>query len=387
MNKELPIVVARYTEGDWPAWMALCPVDMCDTWEEWNEGIEDLYLDAARNRSIVHVATIHPEPFQKWAEEHSKPMNGYSRGEFAGLQIKDRFLQTYESPAEFPKQAEVTRMLRRAVTTNPDISLSDVSDPYLRRPQAGVCPLFREDNAGDPEHFGSGVLIRIADHHFLISAAHVLDEFKAHMILIPGREHLVELSGEYSVTQIPNGRSRDDDDTDFGYLHFKGGFESQLHKSLIFLDRHDCDLMDSTGDGDAYTVIGYQADLSDFLDDTATNELTRISCSGVNDHRYDKLNLNPQTHLLLQYRMKKGISYKTMIPGKKHDFGGMSGGGAFAWSKDLPNPHAMAQPHLVGITTGYSPYHNVFLVTRLGSIIAGIQKEFPDLPISRKPRE
>lgn len=200
--------------------------------------------------------------------------------------------------------------------------------------------------------------------------------------MIPGRDYLVEIYGEYRVTPVPEGGTRDEDNDDLGYFQLKDGFESELNSSLIFLDELDCDPIDSTKDGDAYTIIGYQAELSDFSENTATTEIPRISCSSVQDHRFGKLKLDPQTHLLLQYRMKKGISFKTMIPGKKHDFSGMSGGGAFAWSKELPNPHAMAQPLLVGITTVYSQYHNVFLVTRLGNVIAGIHKEFPDLPIA-----
>ena len=61
---------------------------------------------------------------------------------------------------------------------------------------------------------------------------------------------------------------------------------------------------------------------------------------------------------------------------------GMSGGGVFAWSKELPNPHALAQPKLCGIVTGYDPYYNVFIVTRIGHVLSAMLKEFPDLPIS-----
>lgn len=386
MNQEIPIIVPRYAPEDWPAWKELSQDPMCDSWEEWNEGIEDFFLEAAKNRAIVHAVTIRPGAFREWAEKNHKRFDGHSRAEFAGLKIKDRFLRPYEEPAEFPKQAEVNRHLRNAIKSHPDISLSDTNDSYLRRPQAGVCPLFRESRDGEPEHFGSGVLIKIGDEHFLASAAHVFDEFKIHPILIPGLDGLTEVTGGYKVTPLPASGSRDDDTVDIGYLHFKNGAEASLNSSCIFLDEGDLNAMDEVADGDVYTAIGYRAELSESSDGVATTELSRIGCAGVNDHRYKKLGLSPISHLLLQYRMSKGVNYKTMNQGQKLDFSGMSGGGAFAWSKDLPNPHALAQPLLVGILTTYSPYHNVFLVTRLGVLLAGILKDFPNLPIYRKPR-
>lgn len=384
MNTEIPIVVPRYVKEDWPVWKALSKDPMCDSWEEWNEGMEDFFLKAAKDRAIVHAVTIRPGAFREWAEKNHKRFDGHSRAEFAGFMIKDRFLRPYEEPAELPTQAEVNRHLRNVIKSNPDISLSDINDSYLRRPQAGVCPLFRANREGEPEHFGSGVLIKIGDEHFLASAAHVFDEFKTHPILIPGLDGLTEVTGGYKVTPLPASGSRDDDAVDVGYFHFENGTERLLHDSCIFLDERDLDAMDETSDGDVYTAIGYQAELSEASDGVASTELSRITCSGVSDHRYEKLGLTPQKHLLLQYRVNKGVSYRTMHQGKRHDFSGMSGGGAFAWSKELPNPHALSQPYLVGILTTYVPYHNVFVVTRLGSILAGILNDFPHLPIFRK---
>ncbi len=381
----MPIIVPRYTPEDWSEWVSMCSDQMCASWEEWNEGIERFFSQAAKSRATVHEVTIHPTEFRTWAEKNGKPLNGFSRSEYAGCLIKDRFLTPPKLPANLPKLAEVNRLLRRAIKSNPDISLSDISSPHLRRPEASICPIFRQNDTGTLEQFGSGVLVRISDHHFIISAAHVLDSFKSHTILIPGREHLNEIFGAYSVTNLPE-EGRGKDEIDLGYFQFKNGQENELHESLLFLDEADCDPMDVTNDGDAYTVIGYPADLCELTPGKASTGITRVTCSGVLDHRYEKLGLNADKHLLLQYRMKKGVSQRTLIPGVKFDFGGISGGGAFAWSKSLPDHRALAQPHLVGIVTAYAPHHNVFQVTRLGSVLSGIQKEFPHLPIVKVER-
>lgn len=373
--------MASYRAEDWQEWKSISASDMCNTWEEWKIGVDQSLLEATKEGVIVHMQEIRPDAYKSWIEETGKTINGYTRGEFAGLQMKDRFTRPYTPPDKFPKQVEVTRALRKAVQSNPELSLSKVAEPYLRRPTAGICPIFRADDEGKPEQFGSGILLRLSDRSVLASAAHVLDDFKNHEILIPGQQSLVAMSGGYSVSQLPETGSRNDDKIDVGYFPLDSSFAHSLDDSLIFLDGFDSDPMDETQHNDTYTIIGYQASLSSSEGKTVSCEISRVTCDGVLDHRYGKLGLNPKHHILLQYRMQKGISYETMIQGKKHVFDGMSGGGVFAWSKDLPNPHYFAQPKLCGIVTGYNPHHNVFIATRLGHVLSAILNEFPDLPI------
>ncbi len=382
MNREMPIILAWYERSDWNEWLKLCPNQMCATWDEWNDSAEKTLTEAAKDRVIVHISMIRPKQYLEWIKQTGKPINGYSRSEFAAEQIKERFIGDPTLPEKLPKQAELNRLFRKAVEANPELAIFDVFDPYLRRPSASICPIFREDDEGKPEQFGTGVLIRIAQEHFMLSAAHVFDDFKERVILIPGLESLVELHGPYATTPLPDKGSREDDDYDMGYFHLNTDQQADIDSSMLFLDERDCDPMDVTSDGDAYTLIGYQSELSESTANKAKAEISRVSCSGVQDHRYQKLGLDPKRHILLQFRMKKGMSYKTMVQGKKHDFGGMSGGGVFAWSKESPIPKAIAQPHLVGIITGYSNYHNVFIATRLHHVLCAMHKEFPNLPIS-----
>jgi len=65
---------------------------------------------------------------------------------------------------------------------------------------------------------------------------------------------------------------------------------------------------------------------------------------------------------------------------------GMSGGGVFAWSKELPKLSALAQPKLGAIVTEYNQSHNVFIATRLACYLTAIKKNEPSLPIFSIPR-
>lgn len=381
MNREMPIILAWYERADWPEWLELCPGQMCATWDEWRHGAEKTLVKATRDRIVVHTSTIRPQPYLEWIKRTGKTINGYTRSEFAMELIKDRFFGNHKLPEKLPKQAELNRLFRKAIEANPKFAIFGVFDPYLRRPESSICPIFRENKEGKPEQYGSGVFVRIAQEHFMLSAAHVFDDFKERVILVPGRESLVEIHGPYLTTPLPASGSRKDDHFDMGYFHLDTDQREDLDRSLLFLDERDCAPMDVTSDGDAYTLIGYQSELSEITNTKAQTEISRISCSGVQDHRYQKLGIDPMTHILLQYRMKKGMSYKGMIQGKRHDFRGMSGGGVFAWSKDFPDPKAIAQPQLVGIITEYSDYHNVFIATRLHHVLSAMHKEFPHLPI------
>lgn len=379
--KESPIIIASYRAEDWQKWIVLSSSHMCDTWEEWKKGVDDILIEATKEGVIIHMQEIRPEEYKSWIKETGKPINGYTRGEFAALLMKKRFTLPYTSPDKSRKQVEVIRDLKKAVQSDSKVNIQSLFEPYLRRPSAGICPIFRVDSQGNPEQFGSGILLQISDHYFLITAAHVLDDFKDHEILIPGQESLAPISGPYVVSQLPETKSRNDDKIDVGYFPLSSSFKQNLHNSLVFLNSLDIDAMDEVQHEDSYTVIGYQASLSNIIGEVASSELTRISCDGVLDYRYRKLGLSPESHLLLQYRMRKGISYETMKQGKKHVFDGMSGGGVFAWSKELPDHKALAQPKLCGIVTFYEPHYNVFLVTRIGYVLVSILKEFPNLPL------
>lgn len=108
--------------------------------------------------------------------------------------------------------------------------------------------------AGNPVLEGSGVLLRIADASFLISAAHVLLAAQEARILIapmssPSR--LVQLSP--FTCQISNDR----DDIDVGYVRLRDEVVAELEKyEKRFARLSDLELVDSGSEG-LYSVTGY----------------------------------------------------------------------------------------------------------------------------------
>src|SRR5206468_8756036 len=72
-------------------------------------------------------------------------------------------------------------------------------------------------DAKGPEVIGSGVLIRIINRTFLLTAAHATDQRTDGTLLIPGRKGFVEITGCFSAMRVPASGRRVDDRLDVAY--------------------------------------------------------------------------------------------------------------------------------------------------------------------------
>lgn len=252
---------------------------------------------------------------------------------------------------------------------------------FLHRPQAAICPIFRE-HRGTVEQFGCGVLLDISGVKFILTVAHVTDETDGASLLIPGKDGLAYVHGYLATLKMPLSGNRADDTYDISYYRLDRDFADSIHPDLTFLEAADCDLYDVTNDGDAYTVVGYPARKSQTIGITAKTEIFTLSGEAILDERYLKTGRKIQHHLLVQFRRKRAMDYKTFTKSTVCLPEGMSGGGVFAWSKQLLNTKTITQPKLVGIATDYDQSSNVFIATRLNCYIRCIQKSNPQLPIA-----
>lgn len=369
------MILAWYKPEDWPRWKEISEDVMCDTYADWLKGANEMIMRATTEAVEIHRAEIDPEECLKWAKSKGRKVDGHARSEFAGLDIGRSFARPYEPPTAWPTPKQMHKDMREL--KNMGANFSDLYEPYLRRPKAAVCPIFRvtEDSI---EQFGSGVLLRFGAYRFLITAAHVLDEIEKNELLIPGREQLIPMAGSYAWTPLPSTGSRCHDKRDVAYFRFTNADE--LDEELVFLDGGDCDPSDVTAADDPYTIVGFPAEESSTMADKASTRVSAFSGDGVADYRYRTLKLDPSHHILVQFRMKRAFHYTTMQQGKHPKLEGVSGGGVFAWDKALPAPTALGQPKLVGIVTEYHPRSHVFVVTRLHVLLSAMHRNIPDLP-------
>jgi hypothetical protein len=84
-----------------------------------------------------------------------------------------------------------------------------------------VVPIYENDRRGRPSLHGSGFFVRHNDHHFLVSAAHVLESLRrTELFYYSGVRTLRTLSGRLLTN--PWTGDRDNDPIDVGVLHLSG---------------------------------------------------------------------------------------------------------------------------------------------------------------------
>src|SRR5207245_9667086 len=89
------------------------------------------------------------------------------------------------------------------------------------------------------ELIGSGVLIRIINRTFLLTAAHVTDRRSDGTLLIPGRKGFVEITGCFSAMRVPASGRRMDDRLDVAYYCLDDDCLSALNPAYPILERPD----------------------------------------------------------------------------------------------------------------------------------------------------
>ena len=376
----LPVAIPWYQEDQWQRWRELSCDQMSESHESWLAGAEKAVKQFTKERVEVHCVEIDIDEFIAWATSQGLDFNGHARATFAGSKLSKTLLIPDTPVEDMPSEKQLKEMMHKLAGRD----LSRIWEPYLRRPRAAICPIFR-DVISRLEQFGSGVLLRIGAAHFMLTAAHVFDEMENHSLSIPSKDGFDGLSGVWAGTRIPKAGKRQNDRYDVCYIRLDPSVVESLHDDLLFLDAEDCDPFDTTAKNDCYTMIGYPARKSETRDTTVSTFLISLSGDGVDDGRYELLNRERKSHILVQHRRNKALSYSTTKRTQSPHPVGMSGGGVFAWDKSLPRLSALKQPRLVGIITEYHASQNVFVSTRLGLHLWAIHRNNPDLPISPAP--
>jgi hypothetical protein len=381
----MKVAIPWYRREQWPRWKEISQdwADMSASYDDWVEQAEKTIRKLTKDGREVHKVDVGVDEFLKWAAKERTPITGSARADYAGQRFGEAELRRLEPLDEpLPSRDELKRAMQKAK----GMDLSEIWEPYLRRPKAAICPIFRQTNFG-PQQIGSGLLLQVEDAHFLLTAAHVTDERRSNVLLIPAQGKFVNLFGLFIESPLPPSGLRKDDHLDVAVVRLSPELVARLHENLLFLDHDDCDLADVTAPGDVYTIVGYPARKSGIEGNAVVTDQFSLSGDGVMDKRFDELGLDRRVHVIVQVRAKRAIHYSNMLKSQPPYPEGMSGGGIFAWSKALPELSALSQPKLVGILTEYHAHKNAYVGTRLHAHLIAIHRNDPSLPILPIRRE
>lgn len=248
--------------------------------------------------------------------------------------------------------------------------------PQLDRPIAALCPLFRR-HRGSAEHYASSVAFRLGEHHFLLTAAHVLDE---EPILAPtkNRPRLSALLGTVVKSDSPNG-CRSSDRIDLGAIRLDPASMSDLSDEICFLTLEDIDFS-SLPIEDPLAIFGLLGYPSRRTSRTRNSIRVRVAAYKglrMSPGKYFSVCARDDWHLLISFQRKMAVS-KAQPGSHPPKPEGMSGGGAFLFGGSSGAAPEAIKPYLAGIITDYDDGRGVFICTRIRLMIDLICRGFPE---------
>ena len=235
-----------------------------------------------------------------------------------------------------------------------------------------VIPIFRMRRDIFPESVGSGILLKIGDNLFLISAAHVLD--CPDPLLIPCDGRLVELQGSGRIS-VPPESGRKNDLHDSGFICIEPALAARLVNSGYCLSAGEIEMSDETEDGDLYVFSGFPWTEQRPNPAQSSTFSTRFCFAGptADLRSYRKAGVSRNTHIAIKttadnFRTSAG----KMIPCKSME--GVSGGAAFKLYFHPPN---LLSVRLVGIIIEQHKRLGCFVAIRINGVIETIRAQHP----------
>jgi hypothetical protein len=172
-----------------------------------------------------------------------------------------------------------------------------------------IVPIFIDRN-NVPVSVGSGFLVRAADVHLLITAAHVLEPHKPerpfYFYIAPATKRLIH--GTVILTRLPPGRTRNEDAIDIGIVILANeGLPPYLEIGKSAMSIETLAPRSLPREPNKYAFLGYPA--SQGRANRATKNVASWSyaylSSPVPKEQYSRLGLSDDSHIVLSFDAKK----------------------------------------------------------------------------------
>jgi hypothetical protein len=248
-----------------------------------------------------------------------------------------------------------------------------------------VRPLYHVAGSSSPELIGCGVLLAIDEWRFILTAAHVMDEFDGRNLYLGATDTLVGVEGVAHRSEPPTGKSRDFDKTDAAVFQITSTIPEALNPHFLAVEALGVDAEPT--DGRKYLVLGYVSSQS------RVNRAERVVIPGrfrfvtneASPDIYDRLEIAKFSHIALTFDRKRVTDGTQVFTAPKAV--GLSGCGV--WRFDgIWKESWEGRDKFVAILTEYRrPPMRVLVATRIAIHLAILSHHFPHLrsrvPVSR----
>lgn len=233
--------------------------------------------------------------------------------------------------------------------------------------------IFRLDEYNCPDLEGSGILAKLDDRYYLVSAAHIFDACDKGVFLIYEGIKCEPLDGSAVVTGRKPGQTRLDDKADIGFIRLTEKETNSIGKDN-FLDLDHISGPPMEINTTVFLVLGFPVrdQIRNNREHKIETPLTMFMTGNAKESAYVRSKTNSNTHILLRYN-RRTIATKKSI-GSPPDFRGFSGGGVWPISI-FEEPTKDKPPIFAGIIIEQPMnYASSLLVTRSNLIRAFIKK-------------
>jgi len=255
------------------------------------------------------------------------------------------------------------------------MTIAAALEPTIRQVEQSVEPVITplyvpKDLVGVPELIGTGVFLKIEDKVFILTAAHVIEQFNQCPPLISHNDKFVPVPGESYRSKKPPSGTHAHDPIDASVLRIDGPIAERLrHRCLTLDDMY----ISNEAKIEAYTVVGFpirEVEINEREYIHHPESLTLFSCR---EGEYKKLGTDRGVHILFDPGKKLISREGTADPPNMR---GMSGGGVWI----VPRAMGLEESHrLAGIFIEHRRAERLMVATNVAihlNLIAYYHPEF-----------
>lgn len=239
-----------------------------------------------------------------------------------------------------------------------------------------VVPVFHASDESELQPAGTGVLARLRDRAYLISAAHVLDHCGTGVFVPNKFGHIEPLLSPTIVTGRPPGTTRNDDRVDIGFVRL-----TVAEAEAIGVERTvDLDVVSGPpmpADTTLFLALGFP--LRDHRTDpsagTMNGKLTSFMTGMADENAYKRAGVDERSHLLL--RLDRRVITTGNAFGAPPDMRGISGGGVWPVRIDVADPTDQT-PFFAGLVVERPKRFRASLAVTRGTVIRYFVHRFDD---------
>lgn len=238
-----------------------------------------------------------------------------------------------------------------------------------------------KDKEGFDVPQGSGVFLSVDKDYFLLTAAHVIEDYQD-KIYVPFNEEkneAIKLGGYLVKNSLQNGQNREYDKIDIAILKLDSETVEKVKKQYTFISNSDIQVNHELKNIHSYWAIGYPDSL------VKLNKYKRkLDCSHPfvyttkpsSKEEYKKLKYESYLNVIVDYD-KNIYSFEQNRRIKAIELFGISGGGLWYFSPKITDNKIEIKKNLIGILTTWPEKNKKCMVaTRIDYFTEVLRKEF-----------